>query len=92
MDFPTEMHSYFRGEKLEALIFILPAGLAVIGLALPFAVPFEWALAAGPVLVVAGGIGMLIDGFAERRTRPYMAALEDVAGMPNGETAPNPPD
>lgn len=26
MDFIAEMLSYFRGEKLEALIFILPAG------------------------------------------------------------------
>lgn len=26
MDFIAEMRSYFRGEKLEALIFIIPAG------------------------------------------------------------------
>lgn len=30
MDFIAEMQSYFRGEKLEALIFIIPAGLAFL--------------------------------------------------------------
>lgn len=165
MDFIAEMQSYFRGEKLEALIFIVPAGLAfavygvvalkaeqggyawgiavpclifaliltltgatvaaqttgqvagieqgyneapaemlteelprmqavmknfknylgamgalaVIGLALRFLVPFEWAAAAGPVLLVAAGIGLVIDGVAERRAHPYITALEQIA-------------
>ncbi len=33
MDFTDQMHTYFRGEKTEALCFILPVGLALLALA-----------------------------------------------------------
>ena len=59
----------------------LPAfgALAVVGLVLRFGVPWEWARGAGAVLVLAAGVGMLIDGFAERRAKVYIAALEQAA-------------
>lgn len=165
MDFLTIMHTYFRGEKLEAALFILPVGLlflglavgawrtewggfmwgalvpsalvglvftgvgvgiaartggqvagleagfqgdvvamvqaelprmqqvmrsfantltimgvlAALGLALRFGVRTPWAMGLGSVLVAAGGVGLLIDGFAERRAHPYVAALEQLA-------------
>ncbi len=53
--------------------------LAVLGLALRFGVPLDWARSLGPVLVAAGGVGLLIDGFASRRTEPYVKALEAIA-------------
>ena len=33
MDFTEQMHSYFRGEKTEALCFILPVGIALLAFA-----------------------------------------------------------
>ena len=165
MEFLEIMHTYFRGEKLEAALFIAPAGLALAalgiaalraetgafawtvaipcfvfalvlvvvgtvvatrtagqvaalqtayetdvaamvrdelprmqivmrnfgwtlvafgvmataGLVLRFAIPGEWARGLGSVLVLLGGMGLMIDGFAERRGRPYVAALESAA-------------
>ncbi|MGE3671289.1 MAG: hypothetical protein AB7K71_16590, partial [Polyangiaceae bacterium] len=50
--------------------------LALLGLILRYAVRTEWAIGLGALLVAAGGVGMLIDGFAERRAHPYVRALE----------------
>lgn len=164
MDFLSVMQSYFRGEKLEAALFILPVGLlflglaygawrsesggfmwgvlvpaalvgallvtvgisvaartnaqvaaleesyaqnpqtlvdeelprmrkvedlfhttlpifgvmALVGLILRFGLKAEWAVGLGAILIAAGGAGLLIDGFASRRTVPYIQALEDL--------------
>lgn len=53
--------------------------LALIGLGLRFGVKADWAAGLGAVLVAAGGAGLLIDGFAERRAEGYVAALEALA-------------
>jgi hypothetical protein len=162
MEFLDVMHAYFRGEKLEALWFILPTGLLLIGfagvalraerpafawgvavpcilfglvavgtgatvgartssqvaqleakrvtdpesmvneelarmrrvnesfrlyvmayvvltllgLALRFLLRADWAHGAGAALLLVAALGMMIDGFAERRARPYTAVLE----------------
>lgn len=49
---------------------------AVVGLGLRFAVHREWALGLGTALLFFAGVGFMIDGFAERRAKPYTAALE----------------
>ncbi len=49
---------------------------AVCGLLLRFAVSSDGARGVGVALVFFAGIGLLIDGFAERRARPYVQALE----------------
>jgi uncharacterized membrane protein HdeD (DUF308 family) len=59
---------------------VLYAVFAVAGLALRFLVRREWAVGAGTALVLFAGLGLLIDGFAERRARPYTAALESLQG------------
>lgn len=51
----------------------------LVGVALRFFVAADWAHGLGPALVLVGAIGFLIDGFAERRARPYTAALESLA-------------
>lgn len=38
-------------------------------------VPIDWLRSAGAVLVVGGGMGLVIDGFAERRGHVYEDAL-----------------
>ncbi len=48
----------------------------VIGLVLRFLVKNDTAQGVGTALVFFAGVGLLIDGFAERRARPYRAALE----------------
>jgi len=53
---------------------------AIGGLVLRFLVKRDWAEGAGVALVFFAGAGLLIDGFAERRARPYTAALEARSG------------
>lgn len=53
--------------------------LVVVGLALRFGVRADWAHGLGPALILIGAVGFLIDGFAERRARPYTAALTALA-------------
>lgn len=55
------------------------AGLVVVGTLLRFALKADWAHGVGPALVLVGAFGYLIDGFAERRARPYTEALEQMA-------------
>lgn len=51
---------------------------ALLGLLLRFAVRHELANGVGIALVFFGGVGLLIDGFAERRARPYTEALSEL--------------
>lgn len=52
------------------------ATFAIVGLLLRFALKHEFARGIGTALVFFGGVGMLIDGFAERRAHSYTKALE----------------
>jgi hypothetical protein len=47
----------------------------VVGLVLRFATRGDLTQGLGIALVFFAGVGLLIDGFAERRTHPYTAAL-----------------
>ncbi len=49
---------------------------ALVGLGLRFGVHKDWALGLGTALLFFAGVGFMIDGFAERRAKPYTAALE----------------
>jgi hypothetical protein len=53
--------------------------LVLVGLALRFGLKADWAHGVGPAIILIGALGFLIDGFAERRARPYTAALETLA-------------
>jgi hypothetical protein len=55
--------------------------LAAIGLALHYLGGAGWGRGLGSVLILAGAVGLLIDGFAERRAVPYTAALEELAAQ-----------
>lgn len=52
------------------------AAFGVIGLALRFATSSDFTQGLGIALVFFSGVGLLVDGFAERRARPYTAALD----------------
>jgi hypothetical protein len=51
------------------------AAFGVAGLVLRFAPASDFAQGLGIALVFYAGVGMLVDGFAERRTRPYVSVL-----------------
>lgn len=53
--------------------------LVLIGLGLRFGLKADWAHGLGPALILVGAFGFLIDGFAERRARPYTEALQTLA-------------
>ena len=55
------------------------ATLVVVGLGLRFGLRADWAHGLGPALLLMGAVGFLVDGFAERRARPYTVALETLA-------------
>jgi len=52
------------------------AAFGVGGLLLRFALKAEFARGIGASLLVFAGLGLLIDGFAERRAMQYTQALE----------------
>ena len=61
--------------------------LTLVGLGLRFGLKSDWAHGLGPALILIGAMGFLIDGFAERRARPYTDALEVLAAE-HGDEAP----
>ena len=54
---------------------VLWAAFGVVGLALRFATRGDFAQGLGIALVFFSGVGLMVDGFAERRALPYAAAL-----------------
>ena len=52
------------------------AVFGLVGLALRFATRGDFTQGLGVALVFFSGIGLLIDGFAERRAQRYTAVLE----------------
>jgi hypothetical protein len=53
------------------------AAFGVAGLVLRFASRGDFTQGLGIALVFFAGVGLLVDGFAERRTHPYVSALVD---------------
>ena len=62
--------------------------LAAIGLGLHYLFSTSWGRGLGAVLLLIGAIGLLVDGFAERRAEPYTAALKEVASQHEGGNDP----
>jgi len=61
---------------------LLWAVFGVVGLALRFAGFGDFLQGLGVALVFFAGVGMLVDGFAERRTHAYTAALKAAVSQP----------
>ena len=71
-----------RMEKVNAnfrLTFIAFGIVAALGLLIHYLCGPEWGRGFGAVLILAASIGLLIDGFAERRAIPYTSALEEIS-------------
>lgn len=50
--------------------------MGVVGLGFRFLTPSDFLQGMGISLVFFAGVALLVDGFAERRTHPYVAAIE----------------
>jgi hypothetical protein len=61
------------------LYLALWAAFGIAGLLLRFATPGDFTQGLGIALVFFAGVGLLVDGFAERRTHPYTQALSQAA-------------
>jgi len=62
------------------LTFIIFGVLAAVGLGVHYLGGPNWGGGRGVVWFLVGAMGLLVDGFAERRAEPYTAALEEIAG------------
>ncbi|MBU3739928.1 MAG: hypothetical protein FGM55_13360 [Rhodoferax sp.] len=62
-----------------SMYLVMWAVFGVAGLALRFATQGGFTQGLGIALVFFAGVGLLVDGFAERRTHPYTAALAAAA-------------
>lgn len=72
-----------RLEKVNAnfkLTFIVFGVLVAAGLGIHYLGGPNWGRGLGAALILISAIGLLVDGFAERRALPYTAALEQIAG------------
>lgn len=74
-----------RMEKVNAnfrITFYVFGLLAALGLGIHYLGGAELGRGLGATLILIGALGLLIDGFAERRAEPYTTALQEIA-VPN---------
>lgn len=60
------------------LTYIVFGVLIVVGLGIHYLGDPNWGRGLGAALILICAIGLLVDGFAERRAEPYTAALEQI--------------
>jgi hypothetical protein len=71
-----------RMKKVNAnfkLTFIVLGALTAVDLGVHYLGGPDWGRGLGAALILISAIGLLVDGFAERRAEPYTAALEQIA-------------
>lgn len=74
----TEIVRMEKVNKAWPVYLVIWAAFGVVGLALRFLMRGDFAQGLGVALVFFAGVALLIDGFAERRARPYTEMLESV--------------
>lgn len=84
----SELPRMLKVEQLFKTTIPAFGGMAALGLLFVFVVRKDWALGAGGALVLAAGMGFLIDGFASRRAVPYTEALQQLANEHPVASAP----
>jgi hypothetical protein len=76
---PAAQVELARMEKVNRawpVYLVVWAAFGIVGLALRFGTRGDFTQGLGIALVFFSGVGLLVDGFAERRARPYTEALE----------------
>jgi hypothetical protein len=61
---------------------VLWALIGAVGLGLRFVTHGDFTHGLGIALVLFSGVGLMVDGFAERRAHAYAAVLEGVSPLP----------
>ena len=61
------------------MTFFMFGAIALAGIIVHY-LPWDWCRGLGAVLILAAALGLLIDGFAERRAGTYTKALEELNG------------
>ena len=74
-----ELPRMLRVERNFRMTLVAFGVSAAIGLILVFLVGSGWAQGLGSALILAGGLGLVIDGVAMRRAEPYTAMLGELA-------------
>lgn len=70
-----------RMEKVNATFrttYYVLGLVSAVGLFVHYLGGLGWGRGLGSTLILLGAIGLLIDGFAQRRAEPYMAALVEL--------------
>ena len=71
----TEIDRMSKVNKAWPVYLAIWGVMGVLGLVLRFATTSDFLQGLGIALVFFGGVGLMVDGFAERRAHPYTAAL-----------------
>lgn len=74
----TESERMEKVNKAWPRYLVIWGIFGVAGLAMRFLTASDFFQGMGIALVFFAGVALLVDGFAERRTHPYVAALEAV--------------
>jgi hypothetical protein len=72
----AETERMAKVNKAWPMYLVIWGLFGLVGLVLRFAWSSDFLQGLGIALVFFAGVGLLIDGFAERRTHPYMDALK----------------
>lgn len=72
----AEINRMTRVNGAWHLYLVMWGFFGVAGLVLRFATSTDFLRGLGIALVFIAGVGLLVDGFAERRTHPYVDALQ----------------
>lgn len=86
---PTLAAESTRMDKVNQAWFrylVLWGLFGVAGLALRFATSADFLQGLGIALVFFSGVGLMVDGFAERRAHPYAEVLKAAAGSGAGSS------
>jgi hypothetical protein len=86
---PTMAAETARMEKVNKAwgkYLVLWALMGALGLGLRFAMSGDFTHGLGIALVLFSGVGLMVDGFAERRAHAYAAVLEGASAPPPGAT------
>ena len=62
--------------------------MGVLGLGLRFATSGDFSQGLGIALVLFAGVGLMVDGFAERRAHAYESVLQGVAASSSEAARP----
>lgn len=74
----AEIHRMAEVNSGWHLYLVMWGLFGVAGLLMRFATSLDFLRGMGIALVFIAGVGLLVDGFAERRTHPYLDALRSV--------------